>query len=262
MLKFALIICFGLLLLPVARHRYAANVSAADNATQTIAMPVIANAYCRFDFCDSFENPDSGWPILNNTNYELNYVNGTYQMRIKQPIIALAGAPFPSVTDFFIQTSARWTTTNGAQTDGLYGLIFGANATLEDYYTFYVWLDHPDLDTAYTLRQVEGSTVTPLINWTKTTALLKGTNTNHLTVIKQGNDIDLIINDTTVATYQEPTFSTPGFVGLLTANLDKADARFAEYLIQNLDTSAVGELEAIGISAESISTSTAADLFD
>ncbi|MCO5198403.1 MAG: hypothetical protein M9941_11730 [Anaerolineae bacterium] len=261
-LKFALIFGFGFLFLTIAHSTHSASVAAANSETQSVYLPVVLNAYCSFDFCDSFNDPTSGWPIVDNANYALNYINGTYQMRIKQPVIALAGAPYTSVTDFFIETNARWTTAGGAQTDGLYGLIFGANSTLENYYTFYVWLDHPDFGTAYTLRRVDSGVVTILINWTESDELLKGTNTNRLAVTKQGDAIDLIINGIVVDTYDQPTFSSPGFVGLLTVNLDTADARFADYVIQNFDTTTAGDSEAIGISAESTTTINAADLFD
>ena len=55
-------------------------------------------------------------------------------------------------------------------------------------------------------------------------------------------------------------FSSPGFVGLLTVNLDTADARSVDYVIQNFDTTTAGDSEAIGISAESTTTINAADL--
>ena len=169
-------------------------------------LPVVLNAYCSFDFCDSFNDPTSGWPIVDNANYALNYINGTYQMRIKQPVIALAGAPYTSVTDFFIETNARWTTAGGAQTDGLYGLIFGANSTLGKPLHLLRLARPSDFGTAYTLRRVDSGVVTILINWTESDELLKGTNTNRLAVTKQGDAIDLIINGIVVDTYDQPIF--------------------------------------------------------
>jgi hypothetical protein len=204
------------------------RLQAAGGLTPKAYLPLVIND-CD-DFYDHFNDPASGWQVLDDALVQLAYVNGEYQIFSKQAgYVFRPLAPTYARVNYMVEADARFA---AQPTDGLYGLVFGAITQGDEVTQYYLFAIEPD-DQEYRLyrKETDGS-FTTLIASTFSAAINQGTAVNHLAAIRNGNDITLAVNGVTLTTTSDSLISGPTFTGLAlsprSAN-PQADGRFDHF---------------------------------
>jgi hypothetical protein len=184
-------------------------------------LPLVAKP-CLPAYNDDFSNPASGWPIVNNTNYAMGYLNGEYRIKVKRANwMAYLWDDF-GASDFRVEVDAR----PAAHLAGGVGLIFGR--TENGYYLFEV------SDGSFIVLRHDSwsGTWTTLVDWTSSPAIRKGAETNHLKVIRSGTGISLYVNGQPVGGTTDSTHTGAGLgiaADAFSANFDGRFDNFAVY---------------------------------
>lgn len=181
---------------------------------------------------DDFSNSSSGWYVGSNEYAELAYENGEYSVLQKEAgyqKFALAyntttQGDFPiEVGDFTIEVDVR-------DISGVSGTWAGITfrytvAQCEgdycplNYYLFYV---RPS-DGAYKIWKVLRSEWTALTDWTESSYIKTGGDTNHLKVVCRGAQIEVYANGQKLITITDSSL-TSGYVGVGVAAYEQANA--------------------------------------
>jgi hypothetical protein len=173
-------------------------------------------------FTDDFSNPSSGWPVTDDSVATTGYLNGEYQILIKQMNFIVRAGHSYQASDFQVQVDAR----DASNTNGSVGLYFGS-VTNVGYYDFEVafgqfYLGRYDLST---------NTSTSIISPTTSSAILSGNATNHLKATRSGSTITLYANGTQLAQVVDSTLGF-GFIGLAATSFSpNFDARFDNFAL-------------------------------
>jgi hypothetical protein len=94
-------------------------------------LPLIQDHPCLQQRWDDFSDPSSGWPEGSNETYQYGYLQGEYQVLVRQPNAWITLSPGDTVEQFMLQADFR--ELNG--TNGSYGLIFGIAEDWSELYT-------------------------------------------------------------------------------------------------------------------------------
>jgi hypothetical protein len=133
------------LLSPEAVYEYipieiAENVLELEGAlNERIYLPFIDNNYV--NFFDDFSNPNSGFPIIDTSTNNYQYVNGEYQILNKTNSYLGAVTIGNKLDEFHFEVSMR----RIGNARGLYGIVFWLDETWSDYYLFLVSPDDGEL---------------------------------------------------------------------------------------------------------------------
>lgn len=176
---------------------------------------------------DDFSNPNSGWDISDTPESTYGYVNGEYQILVKQPEIGyMVARELAMPADYRMEISARLATT----TIGSYGVLFEELPTPSGW-EGYVFIIHPD---AGEFRLEQMTPDIELIDWTYSSAIERDMGTNRIRVDRTGSRIEIYINGTRVVDILDGTFTGPGRdVGLAAYAYETtpADARFDDFAV-------------------------------
>jgi uncharacterized repeat protein (TIGR01451 family) len=153
-----------------------------DIVPYTVFIPCASRA-CLPLFYDDFSNPASGWAIEGDNDYSMGYANGEYYIGINEGWIAWSMQDF-GVSDYRVELDARASMNVGGGT----GLMFEINE-----YGFYLF---EISDGWYALWRVDAYywDWIPLIDWTFSSAIRPGFQTNRMKVERIGNDITVYAN--------------------------------------------------------------------
>lgn len=174
---------------------------------------------CPSIFTDNFSNPSSGWLIDNNANYSMGYLNGEYQILIKQADWMAYDWEDFGVSDYRVEVDAR---PAGHLDDGV-SLVFGGTDT--GFYLFDVSNGRCSL-----WRNASGPWIwTALVNWTSSPAIHGGSQTNRLKVVCSGSNITLYVNDQMLITGSDRTYLGSGLGMAAEAYSANFDARFDNF---------------------------------
>ncbi len=200
-----------------------AGVCGLRPAGYSISLPIVARSEtapsCSPYYTDSFNDPSSGWPVHDNSNRRYAYIDGQYQIWVKNPSQGWSVTPGAKVTDFTASVSAR--RTNGEF--GAYGIEFGIN---EDWSQFYEVL----IDANYYSIWRYNNGWTALRNWTSSGAIATGTAWNRIKVVRNGANITLYVNNQLLATVADGSFTGLRRIGLVAVSDDTPlDARFDDF---------------------------------
>jgi hypothetical protein len=222
----------------VAGYFAADEVAAMSQAiSNTIYLPVTSHNFCRDfldDFSDDFSNPDSGWFTGEDAYVRSEYLNEEFRIFTKQTgYFYLYRAPTCPRDNYTLEVDARWVGEPGSS----YGLIFGLADDYSHYYLFDMNTDYQ----MYRLLRRDSAGFTVVAPAAATPAIHGGTATNHMTVVRQSNQISLAINGTVL--FDQIDFPNTGlkYVGLVTAPYNDrpdADARFDNFQLIRLTTTA------------------------
>ena len=189
--------------------------------------PVTASNYWSGYF-DDFSDPNSGWFSGEYPSVKYGYIDGEYQILLKSASWGAAVTPdWVLPADYRIEVEARQAAANTSS----YGLIFGALAGTDgsEQYQFVLF----PMEQKYMLqKKAMDGTWTCFISATYSSAIHQGTAANHLRVERIGSRIELYINGTHVADYDDDSFSSPGRdAGLRAYSYDNApvDVRFDNF---------------------------------
>lgn len=160
-------------------------------------------------YFDDFSDPNSGWWIIDRECCKAGYLNGEYQILLKNTKTGrfMSAPDLVLLSDYRIEVDARQASSNASSYS--YGLMFGRQIS-GDTSEHYVYRVGPTTQE-YRLnkRNMDGS-LSVLIDWTYSSAIHQGMGTNHLRVDRIGTVIYLYINDTLVTTFTDSSFTSPG----------------------------------------------------
>ncbi len=180
---------------------------------------------CAAYYADNFSDPKSGWYTGEDSATKFAYVNGEYQIWIKNPNDGRLVTPGAKATDFTVSVSARRT----SGTSGAYGLLFGIN---EDWNQFYEVLI--DANAFSVWRYNNGWTA--LQNWTTSNAIATGTSWNRLKVVRNGSLITVYINGQQVTNINDNTLVGLRRIGLTVESYNTGvDTRFDDFALYPAD---------------------------
>jgi len=195
----------------------------------TIYLPLVFRNYNPLLlYFDDFSDPNSGWVILDEEWGKAGYLNGEYQILLKNTqdyTLVTPDLVLPS--DYRIEVDARQASSNASS----YGLMFGLQFSGNTYEGYQIIVYPTTQEYLLTKRNMDGS-VSELIDWTYSTAIHQGMGTNHLRVDRIGTVIYLYINDTLVTTFTDSSFTSSGRdagVGAFSGYSAPVDVRFDNF---------------------------------
>jgi hypothetical protein len=172
-------------------------------------------------FSDDFSNPNSGWPVAEDSIAKVGYLNGEYQILLKQNGYIDRAGPGVQEADFQVEADAR----AAASTQGTAGLYFGAvnNVGFYDFEVGFGAFSPGRYD------EVTPSNSVVLIQPPASSAVNQGNTSNHVKVTRKGSVITLFANGVQLAQISDSTLGF-GFVGLAASSYaDNFDARFDNF---------------------------------
>jgi hypothetical protein len=186
------------------------------------------------DYFDDFSNPASGWHVHDGATALYEYRDGEYRILNRQyGAIFKTKAPIGPIENFSLEVDARWA---GANTDGVYGLVFGYMDDSNPYYLFSVF---PELSQFRLFRVEPSGWFNTIVDFTYSAAIQGGNGVNHLKVIRNGDQITLEINGANLGTWVDNSIVGPRLVGVGMAPYPQEpvpmyDARFDNFTVNCL----------------------------
>lgn len=152
-------------------------------------LPLVFKNYWEGYF-DDFSDPTSGWAIGENEVYIYRYLDGEYQIYLKQrdtgrgitPDLVMPG-------DYRVEVEARKLSAG----DGSYGLIFGTRWTATSWETYQALIQPTTGEFFVEKRTLDGAWTT-IQDWTYSWAINPDEQVNHIRVDRIGTTIRLYIN--------------------------------------------------------------------
>lgn len=200
-----------------------------DALVHSCTVPLAVNKYCG-QFLDNFDNPNSRWPILDNSTATAEYLDGEYRVLVKKSgnILAVLD-PTCGRKYYKVEAQMRWAGNSGTA----YGIIFGVKGNFEQFYAFLVNSDYQEF-SVYRYDYDVGWTALRI--WYKTIHINQGKAINRLKIVKEDRAFGLYLNDAYHFSISDSYLPAAGetMAGLIVMSyldLDNADARFLEYFI-------------------------------
>jgi uncharacterized repeat protein (TIGR01451 family) len=186
------------------------------------------------DFFDTFENTNSGWPLVDDSFLLAEYVNSEYRLQARNPqYIYLINAPTCMRQNYSVEVDAHWENVSG---DG-YGLLFGLDQSYTQFYLFVVSEDYQE----YALYYYGANGYESIVSW-QYSSLIHYSSSNHLKVIRSGNQITLGINGSILGTWTDTRISGLTGVGLFNlpySTTSNADVRYDNFSVKLLSSEAI-----------------------
>lgn len=205
------------------------------NQIQHVFLPLLSRYDCA-NLHDDFSDSSSGWPITDDDFVRSEYLSGEYRVLSKQTgYLYLFAAPACARENYIVEADVRWVGSPGNS----YGLLFGILGNFDHYYIFEVNTDFQ----LYRLMRRDLTDWHIIVPETSSTSINTGTNTNHLVVIRNGEDITLEVNGNELGTWSDGNIQGRTFMGLVTSPYDSnptSDARFDNYSVSYLPTGGSG----------------------
>jgi uncharacterized repeat protein (TIGR01451 family) len=193
-----------------------------------VFLPLCLSGWPCGNFFDDFSNPASGWPVGEDSNVRIEYLNGEYRILNKNGGY-LFRAPTCPRQNYSVEADARW----GGTTGYSYGLIFGVTGGFSQYYLFEINADNQGFD----LYRTDASGDTQLVPPTYSSAIHSGTASNHLKVTRNGSQIILEVNGRVLGTWTDGTITgltSSGLASWAYSDVPNADARFDNFRVTSL----------------------------
>lgn len=204
------------------------QVTPTETPTVTTTPPTGINIYF-----DDFSDPNSGWPEGDDPDWSYGYLHGEYRILMKSPgspghlLLGWVPAPRFRCVDCTLEVDAWYGTSNY----GVYGLIFGATDA-GDLYAFLV-----DERGYYAIVMRINNQWYALVDWTASPHINPGQSSNHLRIVRSGDQIKAYINGQFVTTARDDSL-----MGLLRAGLivGAGDTPNVDVRLDNFRASASG----------------------
>jgi hypothetical protein len=198
---------------------------------------------CPAYYTNNFGNPDSGWPVADDSSRRYAYTSGEYQIWVRNPHQGWSVTPGAKVTDFAAAVSAR--RTSGAL--GAYGIQFGINEYWSQFYEFIVE------NASYSIWRYDNGSWTALQDWTASGHISTGTNWNRLKVIRNGANIAVYANSQLLATVSDSSFTGLRWIGLVAYSPD-ANGTNCAYLYKAVTTDTQPDPMCVAIGDDNVIT--------
>ena len=141
--------------------------------------------------------------------------NGQFNMRVLTPLfVAWTKCTEVEYSDFVMEVDA--TQVSGPDNNS-YGVIFRYGLDAKEFYTFLI---SGDGFYVFTVDGAERDEPEFLVDWTESSAINKGAQTNRIKVAAVGGNMKYYVNDQFLGEVQDTRFST-GIVGFFAGSLDE-----------------------------------------
>jgi uncharacterized repeat protein (TIGR01451 family) len=208
------------------------DVSIVSTTTPDLYLPVVMKGWhaehpCSPGYVDDFSDSGSGWPAYEDSDAEIAYTGGQYQIWLKKPSLGRLVTPGAKATDFAVAVSARRTSGNY----GVYGIVFGVNEDWSELYQVHIEASY------YSIWRRSGETWIALQYWTPSDHIHTGTSWNRLKVVRDGVDIALYLNDQHLTTVTDGSFTGLRRIGLVaySPSSGSLDVRFDDFALYPAD---------------------------
>ena len=166
----------------------------------------------RFPYKDDFGDIASGWSSTTANTSARYYQDGEYHIVVKKENLvswtSRSGDVSQGFDDVMIQVAAK--RAEGAK--GNYGIVFRERVDTDNKNDAYFFRVDPTTGM-YILHKLIQSEWTTLIDWTKSSAIRTGSETNVLKVLVRGSQITLFVNGQQLGSVTDSTFSR-GKIGM------------------------------------------------
>ena len=147
------------------------------------------------------------------TDVERFVENGQFNMRVLTPLfVAWTECTQVEYGDFILEVDA---TQVGGPDNNTYGVIFRYGLDAKEFYTFLI---SGDGFYVFTVDGAERTEPEFLVDWTESSAINKGAQTNHIKVVAVGSNMKYYVNDQLLGEVQDTRFST-GTLGFFAGTL-------------------------------------------
>jgi len=176
---------------------------------------------CPAYYTDNFSDSTSGWPVFEDANRKYAYVDGQYQIWVKNPSSGWSVTPGAKATDFTAAVSAHRT----SGTTAAYGIQFGINEDWSELYEFVVE------DTSFSIWRYQWGGWSLIHDWTASSYIHTGTTWNRLKVIRDGESIAAYVNDQLLTTFTDSNFIGLKRIGLVAYSTESkgCETRFDDF---------------------------------
>jgi C1A family cysteine protease len=165
-------------------------------------------------YFDDFSDPNSGWPEDDDPDWSVGYLGEEYRFLMKSRNMSLrVTAPQLRCVDCTVEVDARYATANY----GFYGLIFGVTDAW-DSYAFLV-----DERGYFAIQVRINNQWYVLVDWAASPHINRGQSSNHLCIVRSGDQIKAYINGQFVATVRNDSLMGLLRTGLIVGAGDTAD---------------------------------------
>lgn len=201
-----------------------AEICNSASLTNSVYLPVVlksSGGSCPAYYTDDFSNPDSGWPVSDDSSRKYAYTGGQYQIWVKNPSWRASSTSGAKAIDFTAAVSAH----RASGTSGSYGLLFGINEDWSEYYEFRMGVSQ------YRLQRCASGSCAILKDWTSANAIRTGTGVNRTKVIRQGANITVYNNNQYLAKVVDNSYTGLRRIGLFasSSNSGPLDVRFDDF---------------------------------
>jgi hypothetical protein len=217
------------------------------SVSHLVCLPVILKNYLPPLPCnvETFDDPNSGWPIKQPPPTLLEYLNGKYHMGTSDTTkVHWATSPLGPYSNYSVQVDINWGMTNWYADDD-YGIVFDLSISENGnkYYQFNVNNDN----NTYRLRKRENGKWIELIPTTPVSpsCILSGSSVNRLRIQRNDASIDMFINACHLPSYTDSiklSLPRPGFVGvdISPSSFIDGDAYFDNFTICTVEQNGAG----------------------
>jgi len=162
-------------------------------------------------FHETFDDARNGWTLVQNNQAEIAIGGGQLRITVKQPdSLAWSVAAGKTFGDFTLDVDA---TSLAGPNDNDYGVIV-RRVDDDNFYRFEI-----SADGYFNIqKRQKGQWQKLAADWTESSAIRKGTTTNHLRVICAGRTLTFFVNQVQVAQVTDNAFAR-GEVGVLAGTL-------------------------------------------
>lgn len=149
------------------------------------------------------------------TDVERFVENGQFHMRVSTPLfVAWTKCTQVEYSDFILEADA---TQISGPDNNTYGIVFRYGLDSKEFYTFLI---SGDGFYVFTVDGAERDEPEILVDWTESSAINKGAQTNHIKVAAVGGNMKYYVNDQFLGEVQDTRFRT-GVVGFFAGSLDE-----------------------------------------
>jgi uncharacterized repeat protein (TIGR01451 family) len=183
-------------------------------------LPTLSNP-CPTLLADDFSDPASGWPIIDTAGYAMGYLNGEYRMAVNDAGYLAWSTRDIGATSYRIEVDAR----SAGPVNGSYGVVFSRDSG--GFYAFEVSGGNFLLGR----WDAGSSSWVTLIDWSSSSSIHTGTQSNRLRVVRNSPGISLYVNDVMIG-YATDSVHDGTRVGMLAeAYQPNYDARFDNFVV-------------------------------
>jgi len=200
------------------------TATATPTATSTQTVTPTASPTATPLYADDFSDPDSGWPVIENALYRMDYLAGEYQILLKTTYFAVPTQRMFQCRDCAVEVDGRL----ASAASGDYGIVFDVLPS-SDFYLFRV-----NAIQEYSLFKISGGQWwTPLVSWTRSSAIRAGGAVNWLRLAHLDDQVVLYANGQRLTSVRDPALYGYIRFGLAAAAYGEpnVDARFDNFAV-------------------------------